>query len=168
MLRVVGTALLFAVASVANAQSSWDEYKSARLDTVIAAHRPIVDADRVEISDTLQHQFWVVAHYDGLIVDATYRGETRQIPPWSRRLLDMWLKSLGKERHAELFKEEALFEEDGTEYWLPVQRPPLSYMREELDPGDEVSLYLTFIGAHAGRSGPASWMFTVNEYELAR
>lgn len=166
MLRLL---VLISVATVglpAFGQGAWNRYKPARIDTVIAAHRQVVAGDRSDLPDSLKYQFWAVAQYDAMVVDVSYVGGIRPISPRTQQFLDYWLTSLQFDSsYVDLFEEEALFEEDGERYWLPVQVGPLSYMRDELAPGDRIAVYLTFAGAHAGRAGPATWVFTVNEYE---
>jgi hypothetical protein len=74
---------------------------------------------------------------------------------------------MSREQVAALFRSEGLFREDSTEYWLPVQSQLIPYMKEELRVGDEVTLYLVWIGALKSSSAELDRVFLVNNFPAA-
>lgn len=73
------------------------------------------------------------------------------------------MRDLGNEI-VDLFETELLFKENGVEYWLPVQKQVIPYFAQELKKGDQVTLFLIWIGAYKN-AGSWDWVFLVNEFE---
>ncbi|HNX49574.1 MAG TPA: hypothetical protein PKL08_05385 [Thermoanaerobaculaceae bacterium] len=44
------------------------------------------------------------------------------------------------EEQRKLFEQEMLFNEGGTDYWLPVQSPLIPFFQQEVKAGDSVTL----------------------------
>lgn len=49
------------------------------------------------------------------------------------------------------------------EYRLPVQKVLMRAFEKEVEPGDEVELFVVFIGGRA-----PDWIFLVNEFDVRR
>jgi hypothetical protein len=69
-----------------------------------------------------------------------------------------------REEYVRLFDTEFLFTENLVEYWLPVQSPLIQHLQEVLRKGDDVTLYVAWVGA-IKESSRLDWVFFVNEFE---
>lgn len=69
-----------------------------------------------------------------------------------------------RDEYLKLYDTEFLFTETLIEYWLPIQNPLIQPLQEELKKGDEVTLYVSWVGARK-ESGKVDWVFFVNEFE---
>src|SRR5262249_46453227 len=100
-------------------------------------------------------------------VKVTYRGQSRSISPKRKEIISNWLTVTYPDRRDEYLKlwdTEFLFTETLIEYWLPVQSSLIQALQEELKKGDEVTLYVAWVGARK-ESGKVDWVFFVNEFE---
>ena len=101
-------------------------------------------------------------------VKVKYTGRSRPISPQRKELIWDWLGTIfGREKRDEYVKmwdTEFLFTENLVEYWLPVQSPLVQALQKELEKGDDVTLYLAWVGARK-ESDKVDWVFFVNEFE---
>ncbi len=90
---------------------------------------------------------------------ATYSGEFRDLPDDSRRLIAAWASSMNVPGAPQAFRRELKVHEAGTEYWVPAQDVLVRSMTAELRPGEEIELFMIYIGQVDGRH-----LFLVNEF----
>jgi hypothetical protein len=90
---------------------------------------------------------------------ARYSGELRDLSDDSRRLIVAWARSMNVPGVTQAFQRELKVHEAGAEYWVPVQDVLVRSMRAELRPGEEIELFVIYIGQVDGRH-----IFLVNEF----
>jgi hypothetical protein len=158
VLLSISWVLLMLAPALAQAQDGWDKYQSRTLGQIIKQHSAAVD-DKARI-----HLLFTADVFPSR-VKVTYTGELRSISSVRKEFIANWAKTrkVGEEL-VDLFQEELLFREGTTEYWLPVQKQVVPYFKQELKIGDQVELYLIWIGARR-EFGVADWIFLVNEFE---
>jgi hypothetical protein len=93
---------------------------------------------------------------------------SRSISPKRKELIKDWLTTTYgpkvRDEYLKLLDTEFLFTETLIEHWLPVQSPLIQPLQEELKKGDEVTLYVAWVGARK-ESGKVDWVFVVNKFE---
>jgi hypothetical protein len=94
----------------------------------------------------------------------TYRGDSRSLDSKRREVLREWGLAFMRDTSVLAdFHREYLFQEGKRAMWLPVQDSVASYFARELKPGQPVTLYVIWAGAHyAGKD--ITWTFLVNEF----
>lgn len=107
-------------------------------------------------------------HLEGPIlrrrVQAIYTGQHRPIDAQAIAFYRRYEKAHGVEDSiAEHYREVFLFQENGIDYWLPVQDQVAAYFPKELKPGEPVELYLLVTGGYLRTDGWA-WIFPVEEF----
>jgi hypothetical protein len=120
-----------------------DDYKLQTLKEVAAAGS---DAEsRGNKNDTM------IVHADILPsrVRATYTGSTRPLLQIKKEVLRQWARLYAgfPEGYTEPYDTEALFTEEGAEYWLAVRKKSLPEFEREMKRGEAVDLYLIRVGA---------------------
>jgi hypothetical protein len=88
-----------------------------------------------------------------------YSGEFRDLPNDSRRLIALWSESMNVPGMPQAFQQELKVAEAGINYWVPAQEVLVPSMKRELRPGEEIELFIIYIGQVAGRH-----IFLVNEF----
>ena len=147
----------------------WNKYQPRTLDQIIKNHAAKV-LDDPDIQMNFPDGSTAVLTRDSFPskVKVTYTGRSRSISPKRKELIKDWVTTIfGLERRDErlrLFDTEFLFTETLIEYWLPIQNPLIQPLQEELKKGDEVTLYVSWVGARK-ESGKVDWVFFVNEFE---
>jgi hypothetical protein len=140
-------------------QDGWGNYQPRTLNQIIKQHAGLVIFERPPAQ--------LIFNGDPLPskVKVTYTAKVRKITPTRKAFILDWCKSqrLSEESGA-VFEEELLFKEGDVEYWLPVQKQVIPHFKEELKPGEEVKLYVIWIGGRQ-ESGVPDWVFLVNEFE---
>jgi hypothetical protein len=150
-------------------QDPWKKYQPRTLDQVIKNHAAKVFEDP-DIVMALPDGSTAVLTRDSFPsrVKVNYTGRSRSISQKRKELIKDWLTTTygleKREEYIKLWDTEFLFTETLIEYWLPVQTPLIHYLQEELKKGDEVTLYVAWIGARK-ESGKIDWLFGVNEFE---
>ncbi len=161
MRRIALALLALACATSSAAQSSWDRYQPARLDTTISNHAFMTS----EFGTDERIYFATVSIDFPLLVALTFRHRVRPISEAKKATIRARILSRGMDSSVvALFVDEALFEEGGVPFWLPVQSGPLLDLRNLHQDGDSVQVYAQFAGVYA-QSGRTEWVFTVNEFE---
>jgi signal peptidase II len=89
----------------------------------------------------------------------TYSAELRDLPEDSIRLIAAWSQAMNVSGMREAFRRELKTLEIGREYWVPVQEVLFPVMRRELQPGEEIELFMIYIGQVDGRH-----LLLVNEF----
>jgi len=90
----------------------------------------------------------------------TFAGEFRDLPDDSRRLIAAWAETMNVPVAPGVFPQELRVSEAGTDYWVPVQEVLGPAMRAELQTGEEIELYMIYIGRVDGRH-----LFLVNAFD---
>jgi hypothetical protein len=93
-------------------------------------------------------------------ITVSFTKELREINADTKTLIEMWAKSLNRKPYADMYKHEFLVQIDGVDYWIPMQEQVLPYMGNELEIGDNFTLYIVLIGAVKG-----NWVFLATEFE---
>jgi hypothetical protein len=131
------------------AKSAWDRYLPRTMTEIIVIINP-----EGELDTLAENELYVEMGLDYQCpssVQMIYSGEFREVIDPRYAVIVIWLDTFAPQlttsEREELFETEALFTENGKEYWLPVQKPLIKIMKEELEPGDEVTLFLLWVGA---------------------
>jgi hypothetical protein len=136
-------------------ESTWDRYVERTFAEVIDAYKSRPRADTAG--------GYLIYPEVPCKVRAVYTGQTQEITPEKLDAITIWFKTVGLGEHIELFEKELLFYEGESKYWLPAQSELLPYFEDELDAGDEVTLFVTFIGAVV-EPERIEWIFLLNEF----
>jgi hypothetical protein len=142
------------------AQEGWDRYQPRTLGEIISNHR-----ESVLETATAGVPNWIVPtnNYPSR-VRVTYTGRSRPLASLKAEMIERWVTALRIDPSAlEAFKTELLFQEDTTDFWLPVQEVLIPHFHEELEPGSPVLLYTLWVGAHYA-GDEITWAFVVNEF----
>ncbi len=97
-------------------------------------------------------------------VRVKFVGTARPLSAEKKTLIKMWQESLGYDpKVLELLENEYLVRECDKEYWVVVQKQVAAYFPKELKTGDNITLYLMFVG---GQKLADKWdfLFIVNEF----
>lgn len=97
-------------------------------------------------------------------VRVKFIGTSRLLSAEKRDLLKKWQETFGYDTKVlPLLENEYLVRECDKDYWVVVQKPVASYFSKELKNGDNITLYLMFVG---GYKFTDKWEFTfvVNEF----
>ncbi len=146
---------------IANAQTKWDRYKPGTLGAIMEMHDSTIRAEWDESKTPGEH-------FSGddfpTITTVTYKGDSRALDPVRLELLRRWgLTMMRDSSIAQDFHREYLFQEGRRLLWLPVQDVVASYFVKELKPGQQVRLYVMFLGAYY-EGKEITWAFIVNEF----
>lgn len=161
---------LIVLASFISAQDQdpWEKYQPRTLDQILKNHAAKV-LDDPDILMNFPDGSTAVLARDSFTsrVKVTYTGQSRSISPRRKELIRDWLTTTYgpkvRDEYVKLLDTEFLFTETLIEYWLPVQNPLIQALQEELKKGDEVTLYVAWIGARK-ESGKVDWVFVVNSF----
>jgi hypothetical protein len=154
--------LLGGLARTGQAQNNWSRYTPGTMDAVIQQHDSSIRADHAGKKGPAL----VVSGDDfPTVARVTYRGESRPLDSNRREVLREWSLAFLRDTSAVTdFHREYLFQEGKRAMWLPVQDTVASYLGRELRPGQPVTLYVIWAGAHyAGKD--ITWTFLVNEFK---
>ena len=140
-----------------NAPSGWDRYIAGRLRTIVNAHTDaIADGTLGSSADSVR---FVSAEDFPTEATLVFLGQARPLPPLKRDFLVDWLRFIGKDTSiAQMYSQELLFREDSAEYWLPVQEGMPDWVRENVQVGESVPVFVLFLGA-LRIPGKLEWMF---------
>jgi hypothetical protein len=153
---------------LAQDQNPWEKYQPRTLDQILKNHAAKV-LDDPDILMNFPDGSTAVLARDSFTskVKVTYTGRSRSISPKRKELIRDWLTTTYgpkvRDEYVKLLDTEFLFTETLIEYWLPVQNPLIQSLHEELKKGDEVTLYVAWIGARK-ESGTVDWVFVVNRF----
>jgi hypothetical protein len=96
------------------------------------------------------------------VIEATYRGEHREIGPARLELVRRWVKAL---RHptefAQMFEHEISIQSGQETYWLPLQNTLVEPFAQEATPGSRLRLYIMYIGAVK-----SDRLFVINRFQV--
>ncbi len=137
----------------------------ARADFNYKRDRPYSLAQAVADHTHAEEGDWVIAAGSFKYrVRVTYTGQQRDIKVSVRQLIANWVKSLDlSPKLLDLFKQEILVREAGSQYWLPIQEQLFQHVAREVRTGDLVDLYIMRVGSTKTES-----VFIVNEFQASR
>ncbi|SRR6266704_4739511 len=142
------------------AQSSWCRYQPGTLRAIIQQHR-------ADIIDTLpaNQRHWVVnGSFWGTKASVIYLGRTRHLESVDSTFLDGYLYRVAPDTaFRALFHNEGGFVEGQDTLWLAIQDSLIPELAAEAQPGDVITLFTSWLGAHQEGSH-ATWVFVVNEF----
>ena len=148
-------------------QSSWDLYQPRTFEEFNAKIIPkSLKGPDVVITDP-QKKPQIVLSYNSFQsqIKLRYIGDSRKVSDKRKEVIDLWLKTLGKDKSLlDLFENEYLFLENKTEYWLPVQKQVAAYFPKELKKNDTITALVIWLG---GRYTGTTFdpVFLMNEFE---
>jgi hypothetical protein len=160
-LRVLVPLLLGGAATIAQAQSTWDRYTPGTIAAIMQQHDSTIRADH----DPKLPSLVVSGKSFPTLARVTYCGNSRPLNSKRVEVLRHWGLAFHRDSSIVLdFDREYLFQEGKGLLWLPVQDTVASFFARELKPGQLVSLYVVWVGAHyAGED--ITWTFLVNEFK---
>ena len=82
-----------------------------------------------------------------LAVGVKYTGATRSIAAPRAAQIAMVARSLHKPEYSALYRKEIEVVEQGRSYWLPIQEVVLSELAKILNPGQEFTVYVRYLGS---------------------
>lgn len=101
------------------------------------------------------------ARFLKMITVVINQGETREIEAGVSEFVQFWIKSFKLQSTvASLYSQEVRVQEDGRDYWLPIQTQLLKPFRSEVVRGKPVTLYVVFVGCTKNRP-----VFLITEFE---
>src|SRR2546428_13094407 len=141
----LGPILVGAPIDMGQAQSTWDRYKPGTISGVIQQNDSTIRANSVGKLPT-----WVVTgNQFPTLTRVVYRGDRRPVDSIRAEIVRRWgVSFLRDSSMARRFRREYLFQEGQTLLWLPVQDTVASYFPRELHTGQEIALYVLWLGAH--------------------
>src|SRR5690348_18341647 len=146
------------------AQESWCRYQPGSFAAIEQQHR-------ADVNDTLPvgHRAWVFnAEFRGVRVPVVYMGATRPLADVDSTFLDGYLyRVLPDSAYRALFHKEVRFVSGRDTLWLATQDSLIPDLTKEAQPGDSVTLFVSWLGMH--QEGPVvTWVFAVKGIVLTR
>jgi hypothetical protein len=148
----------------ASGSSSWERYAPRTLAEIVEETASFLDAgssDQTAMYLEVDPQYQFPSQ-----VSVIYTGEFRDTSLQRLGLIGIWAGSTGvgtAEGLMDIFAQEMLVTEGESEYWLPVQTQLIPYMEDELTAGDEVTLFILWLGAIM-QSGEIDRVYLVNNF----
>ena len=151
VLVLIGLSSLFS----AEPEDSWDAYVARTLGSIIKQHQ----------SDAAKADQYFAPDNSPSRVKVIYLGKQRSLPKERAAFLDKYFLQVTKQAELrKLFKSEVLVREDEHEYWLSIQTDLIAHLREEVNPGAEVELFIIWLGT-VRATGKLEWIFAISEFQ---
>ena len=98
-------------------------------------------------------------------IRATFLGVVQPLPATRKQLIADWARQFAgaPETYTRPYQTEALFQENGAEYWLAIREKNLARIQQELQIGDQVDLYLIRVGG-VRKNGKGEWVLLLEEF----
>lgn len=140
-------------------KDTWDRYEPASLKHLKTT---LFDYPENQVGMTIN----AAAAARPYRISGNYLGELRPISNVKVEFIRKWWGSALKigEDFTHLFENELLFEVEGAQYWMPVQRQVLPYFHKELTKGDAIDLYVMILGT-IDNENEHEWIIIVNEFQ---
>jgi len=102
-------------------------------------------------------------------VRVTYRGSARSLPKSKKDVIYSWAQRYAgaPEHYTKPYGTELLFNEDGREYWLAVNKELLQQFKTELKKGESLDLYVIRLGGIRTK-GKWEWVLLVEKFAKPR
>jgi len=153
--------VFLAAESPVAAQKQWEAYQPRTLSEIVRQHRSEISDETSRKSNT---SILLTSDEFPSRVRLVYSGRVRPIATKKRDVILQWAKIRGvPDNVVHLFKNELLFLEDSQQYWIPVQEQLLSSFEQELKAGQEVELFLIWVGTRREKD-TVDWVFLGNEF----
>lgn len=145
--------------------STWDRYTPNTLANIIETNVDLMAPEQypalyVEVSPDYQFPSRI---------PVIYTGEFRDIDPIKQFIIESWGAAISPEVGENIkgvFLQEVLVVESDTEYWIPVQELLVPFIENELNPGDDMMIYVLWVGANiADAETPPIPVFILNEFQ---
>ena len=145
--------------------STWDRYTPNTLANIIETNVDLMAPEQypalyVEVSPDYQFPSRI---------PVIYTGEFRDIDPIKQFIIESWGATISPEVGENIkgaFLQEVLVVESDTEYWIPVQELLVPFIENELNPGDDMMIYVLWVGASiADADTPPIPVFILNEFQ---
>ena len=157
----LGLLLVGAPIDIGRAQSTWDRYKPGTIRGVIQQNDSSIRAN----SPGKLPSWVVTGNQFPTVARVVYRGDSRPVDSIRAEIVRRWgVSFLRDSSMARRFRREYLFQEDQTLLWLPVQDTVASYFPRELHTGQEIALYVLWLGAYYA-GDDITWAFVVTEFD---
>ncbi len=154
--------LTFGCVAIMAQSFPWEDFKPRTLSELAGMEK---DVERDRDADGKPG---VVFHGDILMTRArvVYTGSSRPISDTKKEMLSNWAEMYteNKEAYSKLYEADWLFTENGTEYWLPVQKKISGYFEKELKKGDEIDLFIIRAGGIYLKH-KWDWLLFVEEFQ---
>lgn len=138
--------------------SVWDQYKPSTIELIISEFNEEVESLPIGSQS--------IYPYPSYKVKMIYLDECRDLTPGRIEILTLYSNAFTSELTDTLVKihqQECLFSEGNEEYWLPIQEQLIPYLQKEANKGDEVTLYIRWIGVNKITS-EIDWVFWIAEF----
>jgi hypothetical protein len=129
---------------------SWEDYKPNSMAQAIADHPYDPSADE-----------WFEGGNFKYIVRVVFTGKLREISPDTKRFLVDWGKTFNHSDVVKIFRQEVLVQEQGKEYWLPIQESLVQPLIKEAASGQTINLYIFLAGEYK-----KTHVYLVNEFQV--
>jgi hypothetical protein len=140
--------------------ANWERYRPSDLQLVIDEHSKYFDD-----SPKVQLSINALASANPYRVKVSYMDDHRKISDGKKQLISAWGKSTQiEEIFIRMFEQEIIFKYGSKIFWFPIQSALIPDFKMELKKGDEVNLYVMFIGTF-WEGNQIQWVFIVNDFE---
>jgi len=141
--------------------AGWEHYRPGTIAAVIEEQSSSIRADTVHVPG-----YVMSGKRFPTLTRVTYCGDSRPIEKVRRGVLRWWGLTFHRDTSIVLdFRREYLFKEGNQLLWLAVQDTVASFFPRELQPGHQVSLYVSWAGAYHAGGKDITWAFLVNEFQ---
>jgi hypothetical protein len=129
-------ALLVSALAIRALAEDWSRYQPRSIADLLNEYPPQEDA-------TLTKDVPIRAR-------VRYTGEFRPLSTRTAVLITLWGKVMKVEGVSGLFRREMKIQEGDTPYWVPVQETLAPALEAELGPGEEIEVFVVYIGQIGG------------------
>lgn len=139
--------------------SVWDAYTPSTIKEIIGEFEEEVGS--VELGNMSIYPF------PAFRVKMVFLDVCRDLQQGRIDLLTTWSKQFNPQNTTKLLrvhKHECLFKEGKNEFWLPIQEQLLPYLRQEVDKGEDVTLYIRWMGINR-EVKEIDWVFWIAEFQ---
>jgi len=144
--------------------TSWDSYVPRTLESIIENNQPLA-AELEADSPSSKNLVLLTANSFQSKVKLVFLGQSRQLTAEHSKLLGYWGKMLKiNDDLGTVFATEMLFREGTKDYWIPVQKPLLNFLPQEVKPGESFTGYIVWIGSMK-TGGQWDSLFAMNGFD---
>lgn len=164
--------LLLVGTRAASAQQDRSYYFPTTIRTILDLELAVALADNIPNASVAVGA--VSREGKAALVRAVYTGERRPVSRERMEILDQYVRSYLPDLRRVSVAGEYLFREDGQDYWLLVQPDSAGTMTAQLQPGDTVNLFVSWLGysfprgtGHPSVAGrrPITWAIIVDFFD---
>ena len=144
--------------ATARSNGTLQDFKAATLKAIIQEFK-----DEVEQVSLGNQSLYPYPSYQ---VRVNYEGRCREIQPGRLQLMALWASHFNPQNAEELlafYEMECSFSEQGQTYWMPIQKVVLEALKVEVNEGDEIDLYIRWIGINREETS-IDWVFWIIDF----